>query len=136
MKREIIFRGIKVGTKGEWVYGGYFCHTTEEGIEHLIFDFNEGAIAVYDHTVTQFTGLKDEKYNSVFDGDIVKVGGLIEVVTYIDGILCCYNESIYGKREKVEIDTFEEIIVASSDYFEPYEIIGNIYENPELLSTM
>jgi len=87
------------------------------------------------YELMQFTGLKNEKGIHIYDGDIVQVGGLIEVVTYIDGILCCYNERIYGKREKVEIDTFEDIIVASSDYFEPYEIIGNIYENPELLST-
>jgi hypothetical protein len=51
--RDIKFRGIKKETKGEWLYGGYFSNTDEEGLEHFIFEVYNGG--VYDHTIGQFT---------------------------------------------------------------------------------
>jgi hypothetical protein len=36
--RDIKFRGIKKETK-EWLYGGYFSNTDEEGLEHLYLKF-------------------------------------------------------------------------------------------------
>jgi len=84
--------------------------------------------------VRRFIGQKTGNNQEVYEGDIVKVGGLIEVVSYIDGILCCYSEVIYGSHDKVDIDYFESLTVTCSDYFEPYKVIGNIYENPELLN--
>jgi hypothetical protein len=57
--RDIKFRGIKKETKGEWLYGGYFSNTDEEGLEHFIFEVYNGG--VYDHTIGQFTGLKTKR---------------------------------------------------------------------------
>jgi hypothetical protein len=57
--RDIKFRGIKKETKGEWLYGGYFSNTDEEGLEHLYLKFTTEN-PVYDHTIGQFTGLKDK----------------------------------------------------------------------------
>jgi uncharacterized phage protein (TIGR01671 family) len=91
--------------------------------------------AIYEEgdILMQFTGMLDENGVEIYEGDIVKVGGLRELVSYIDGILCCFNRGIHGNHTKVDIDSFEDIIVTSSDYFEPYQVIGNIYQNPELL---
>jgi hypothetical protein len=52
--RDIKFRGIKKETR-EWLYGGYFSNTDEEGLEHFMKFTTE---EVYDHTIGQFTGLK------------------------------------------------------------------------------
>jgi hypothetical protein len=40
-------------------YGGYFSNTDEEGLEHLYLKFTTET--VYDHTIGQFTGLKDKR---------------------------------------------------------------------------
>lgn len=144
MKREIKFRAM-TKANNVMVFGDLIiCPNGEhrilwvesKGELPLDVDYKSFNETVQSSTIGQLTGLKNDKGIEVYDGDIVQVGGLIEVVKYIDGILCCYSENIYGKHEKVDIDTFEDIIVASSDYFEPYEIIGNIYQNPELLSTI
>ena len=81
----------------------------------------------------QFIGQKDANKKDIFNGDIVKVGGLVEVVEIIDGMLCSYNQKIYGKRNSISVDDEDDVRVCDSNHFEPYEIIGNIYENPELL---
>ena len=86
-----------------------------------------------DAKIMQFTGLHDKNGKEIYEGDIVKVGGLVEVVEIIDGMLCSYSHKIYGKRNTISIDDVDDVRVCDSSYFEPYEIIGNIYERPELL---
>ena len=64
--------------------------------------FNEGKPLGYDHegdgnVFMYSTTQKDKDGIEVFDGDIVQIGGSIEVVRYINGVLTSCNESIYGK---------------------------------------
>lgn len=128
--RTIKFRGKRLDNQ-QWVYGGISIF---EG-EATIYDENDMTNTPYEvdiNTVGQFTEMKNENDEEIYEGDIVKVGGLIEIVRYIDGILCCYNERIYGFHERLEIET-EDLIVSETDYFIPYDVIGNIYENYEIL---
>ena len=72
----------------------------------------------------QFTGLKDKKGKEIWEGDVVKTGeDFIGVVTFVEG------------EYVVEIP-YANAAELSGEYealWEPKKVLGNIYENPELL---
>lgn len=78
-------------------------------------DASEGVILM------QYTGLKDKNGKEIYEGDVVKWGaGVKETVIFRDAKFC-----IEG------IDSYS-IPLLKNDC-KDFEIIGNIYENPELL---
>jgi uncharacterized phage protein (TIGR01671 family) len=135
--REIVFRGKSKG-KLEWVYGSLY----KEGSQVFILvggrfypELSNGQSAlgimdwyeVFPDSIGQFTGLTDKNDRNIFEGDIVKsithfYSELKEMVTVV-------------KFNEVENDSFgEPFTVGYSLLGSEWEIIGNIHDNPELLS--
>ena len=80
----------------------------------------------------QSTGLFDENDKEIFDGDILKVKIMsgqswLETVRYNDEKAMFVSKEV--KRKVLESPLYDLFI---TDLFE-VEVIGNIYENPELL---
>jgi len=77
---------------------------------------------VIDYEIMQFTGLKDSKEKDIYEGDIIYVAGLGNCLVSWDKSDACWlfkqPESSYGYQ-----DILEDI----------ERIVGNIYDNPELL---
>ena len=138
LMREILFRGKRL-QGGNWVEGYFFKSDInkkerESGKATLIFtpDCNtfimvpecHNSFMVVSDTVGQYTGLKDKNGKKVFEGDIVRKtnkGRHPEI--FIANIRTCFY-------------TNEEVYYGPFDHFTEsceYEIIGNIYDNPELL---
>lgn len=74
----------------------------------------------------QFTGLKDKNGKEIFEGDIVSWGGSM----YGFGKVVYERYSFLVKYKLGEVE--DEMYFNHPD---AYTIIGNIYENPELLTT-
>lgn len=76
-------------------------------------------------SVMQYSGLKDKKDKEIFEGDLVKHNGDLMLVSFSERF------SSFGLTKKgwLHFHFFGE----AADHRE-CEIIGNIYENPELLS--
>ena len=119
--REILFRGRRKDTD-EWLYGNLIC-SKNHAIGSQQFPC-ERPIVVETETVGQYTGLKDINGKRIFEGDILAHEdksvefGVVE----FDEEYAMFDMEVGGIPFVFsDIDT------------EEYEIIGNIYDNPELI---
>lgn len=142
---------------GDWVHGYYFH---EEGLElineesrefdrHYIINtpYIEEFIEVIPETISQFTGLYDENGKEIYEGDIVSFKDVGEegyeykegydftneaTIIYQDGIFTLTdfgeNENSYYSTNSSKEEILEDILRNGS-----CEVIGNIYDNKELL---
>lgn len=88
---------------------------------------------VYEIELMQSTGLRDKNGKEIFEGDIVTDGDVTSDIKYHQ-TLGFYMIGKYGFSvpfgQGVDVEYFEEFADHVSKIF---EVIGNIYENPELL---
>lgn len=147
MNREILFRGKRC-SDGEWVYGFYVeskqswqGHKPHKSwiVPNAISNggfFNVlGRYAVKDDTVGQFTGLVDKNGVKIFEGDVLDV-------TVFD---CFDNDKQYRVCVEWFGTEFMGFDVTDDDSAwnlcwlynqdEEIEVIGNIHDNPALLSS-
>lgn len=68
----------------------------------------------------QSTGLKDKNGKEIFEGDIVKCSGLLGTIELFKAMWIC-SFVRYNNNQKVGF------------FAQEIEVVGNIYENPELL---
>ena len=136
MEDRYLFKA-KRADNGEWVTGHYVKGLDMYGKEvHLIFEpvtlfyssgETDGWSEVDPSAVCQCTGLKDMNGNLIWENDIVNCTDE-ECCGYIS-----WNESEAGFYFNVLLEGggFEEEHIY--DYQDCIEIIGNIFDNPELL---
>lgn len=122
--REIKFRA--------WDGTEFYTPIFAEGLVFRSFrDYEDFNYAEYDH-IQQYTGLKDEREKDVYEEDVVYSGwtGKMFVVKWDSiGAQFLFHEVI-DKDYSSGIDYYEFEDTCGSL---GYEVIGNIYENPELL---
>jgi hypothetical protein len=127
MNREIEFRGFD-GT--EWYYGDLeYNRKTDVARIHTYKEdgsYNR-QYTVDPDTVGQFTGLVDKNGVKIFDGDIVKCETFVYKVAYNDKRIA----SFFLHRD---VDMYRHYFGKAMDS-DDCEVIGNIYDNTELLST-
>ena len=120
MKREIKFRGKRIDNK-KWVYG----FLADEDYINDIDSIDLSSIEVDIDTVGQFTGLFDKNGKEIYEGDIIKGFDITIEVWYSEDRACFIAEMKEPQNDMM-------YILGGYDT-ERMEIIGNIYDNPNLI---
>jgi len=131
MNREIKFRIWDVGNKEmlevqeldfePTFYGGRIAIRPDQYSDY--FDTEEMILM-------QYTGLHDKNGKEIYEGDIVycqtKYGKAKAIIKFINGKFVAYWNSALTHPENGHH-------IASYEINKRFEVIGNIYDNPELL---
>ena len=130
--REILFRG-KRKDNGEWVYGNYAVTDNNEK-QHFIFQNKAFEFEVVPETVGQYTGITDDNGKKIFEGDILGVTNDDPDYDYITKVyLDCDTLCVDVQGQDYDYTSIGFAIEIWDDECDQVEVIGNIYDNPELL---
>lgn len=136
MNREILFKAKRIDN-GEWVEG-YYVKTrigTDIKPSDVIFvpfkiNRNEewGWIKIDPDTLCQYTGLTDKNGKKIWENDILRRDG------YWD-IRIEFENGVFMVRNTDKVQYINRVVYAPISIFDikMYEVIGNIFDNPELL---
>lgn len=134
--REILFRAKRIDN-GEWVEG-YYCKwkqirrnlgsVKEKVVDCIITWMSDGGMSRYEidsETLCQYTGLTDKNGNRIWENNIVRIKNSMDEgignIEFYGGMWYVDGEPSNSLHDIVEYDDGE------------LEVIGNIFDNPELL---
>lgn len=120
--REIKFRlwSNWHGGGHEMIYPGGDYGLTLNG-EPVFLDWGGGVSELKDTAVMQYTGLKDKHGTEIYGGDVIKQTNLIAPQ---DSFIC--EVKWHDGQARYNIFQLQDTVPRS------LEVLGNIYENPEL----
>ena len=130
--RTILFRGKELEF-GNWVFGSLLNfdpipEIQDTELEDGAYDYQKWEVTP--ETVGQFTGLKDKNGKDIYEGDILDSSEktpLIFEVYYEDGGFR------YGTKDR-SVDIGFSGHTWLKNILTRFHVIGNIHDNPELLS--
>jgi uncharacterized phage protein (TIGR01671 family) len=121
--KEIKFRAYKSTQKMYQVQSVNFHSQTGEAYSVSI-DFSPYTVRISDIELMQFTGLMDKNGKEIYEGDVVRVNAGEPSLEFISQVI--FEQASFR---------IAAVYDQGFPHKEDIEVIGNIYEHPELVST-
>ena len=151
--REILFRGKDYKT-GIWLEGSLINLDVQGGYVYISEPYESGSslppldlVKMFSHlvkpeTIGQYIGQTDKNGTKIFEGDILcmtinnewtnnKELKIYYYVKFNDGMFATFHK-YYEDGEFIEIE--EDRVCKALIDVDKFEVVGNIYDNPELLT--
>ena len=138
--REIKFRGkssipidilddMGLSHDNGWIYGVYLDGFIVKGVAEATDEYIaiENWCSVHQKSIGEYTGLKDKNGKEIYEGDILKGHSIYPIERDFEPYL--KGEVYYTNRGTWDCQSY-----ILGGFNEQMEIIGNVYENPELLN--
>lgn len=132
--REILFRAKRIGD-GKWIEGDLIKRVHYDEVTYYIGFIEMTSLSkaqVIPETVSQFTGLYDKNGARIWENDIVIIGGnksFPTMIEFLSGSWQCVRKYTDKGRE----NEYSYLHRLEYDNLNQYEVIGNRFDNPELL---
>ena len=118
--------------KGKWVYGHLLIDDNRALIINGIIEANDEYVSLEDwcdidmKTIGQSTGLKDKNGTEIFEGDALKNND------YPNQTFICKHSRL---QASFQVESLNGLLRLSiwKDEERDWQVLGNIYENPELV---
>ena len=133
--REILFKA-KRKDNGEWVEGFYIKKYDETGkSRHYIYISKSCIVWEYaevdENTICQYTGLTDKNGNKIWENDVI---GYWDTYNTENGLAeaDCIGK-VFWDDETLSFQVTERLSAESYEVMDECSVIGNIFDNPELM---
>jgi uncharacterized phage protein (TIGR01671 family) len=134
--RDIKFRGKRKDDK-EWVYGDLvtmrknrgFIHPKANKFKHEA-SLSKGNMVLHEvipETVGQYVGIDDIDKNKIYEGDILKSIHTVTMLVLMEKGHC------KAKYQDHNNETWKDMFEQNWVYIDDLNVIGNKFDNPELL---
>lgn len=118
--------------KGKWVYGHLLIDDNRALIINGIIEANDEYVSLEEwcdidmKTIGQSTGLKDKNGTEIFEGDVLKNND------YPNQTFICKHSRL---QASFQVESLNGLLTLSlwKDEERDWQVLGNIYENPELV---
>lgn len=135
--REILFRGKDID--GKWVEGCCIVDEMDTSKVYIGYIFGSDGRQPHDidvvmvdpETVCQYTGYKDDTGKKIFEGDIVGFEDMTSTESGYSEMGCCGK--VCYDEEEVCFHVTDRLSAESWEVLGECHIIGNIFDNPELI---
>ena len=133
MNDRYLFRAKRIDN-GEWVVGDLSHHKTGKV---FVKPLNGSAISTCEvdkDTICQCTGLKDKNGKLIWENDVVEIGEHQDNVNGLYKVIYCENSHCYALKRSVDFYYNFFTFSALNGFETSSKVIGNIFDNPELMN--
>lgn len=114
---------------GVFGFGDLYGHS----VGNVTFLFDGKDVDNHDFVFMQYTGLLDKDGKEIYEGDVVRFYDRVWRVDFEMAAFTLIGLSEHRNPDGSQFTNSDDLL---GNYFKVLEVIGNIYENPELLGKL